>query len=1643
MPDGGRSSRRMLMAAAAATVAMLAIVGLLRQPLADAGPHGARAAVPGLSPERAAISRLLGADERSFWAVSTRTGLSQRNADEGLTVTYGRSGPLIHSAHGTVGIGLSLLGRGALVEPAGAAAPLATRNRVSYNRGGGVVEWYANGPFGLEQGVTVASRPLAGEPGRLRIVFALRGSLAAHLDDGVVSFGRPGSSQGLLRYLGLSVTDARGRALPAQLSLSGGRLTIGVDDAGAQYPITVDPTVEAANLTESNGTDEDRFGSSIAQSASGSLVVVGAPSAGSDDAGAAYVFVEPSTGWAAATQTTELTDSDAGTDFGAAVAVVGTSIVVGAPYASSEGYVDAWAQPTNGWAHPGSPVELTASDGAEGDDFGSALAASGTQLFVGAPDAGSNYEGAVYEFNEPGGGWTTPATQTAELTAGDSSGLGESLAADGSTVVAGAPYEGSDDNGAAYVFTMPSGGWSKPPPVPAELTASDGTDYAEFGEAVAINAGSGTIAVGSPYQGSDYTGSVYVYQEPTTGWASEEQKAEMTGTAEYNPIGYVVAITNAAGTGPPTGVVAVHPTSAGWSIGVVTSEWNAGVVLLFPASNGTWSDSSGGTAITFGISDASPYSLSVQPGGIAIGNWAGNWFGNGGTAVESGSAYELPVAQSITVNDAGDAPSSDPSGTDCVTADATCTLRAAIQTANAEPTSGSPVSITFNIPGVAPGTIATISPASPLPAITHPVDIDATTQPSPFLAGTRKIGAIIDGASAGTGANGLDLAAGSAGSVVTGLQIEHFTGDGVRLGDDDQQLADSVLTDDTTGAEVAGDDDTVGSGNGLVGDIFFTDGDVPGLTAYLSSLAGQSPTDGSFEAGLSAFGAGILLTQPSSGAQITGDYIGVHGSGFGSSPDLLGDDGFATTNLAGDSTVMPFGVLIAPSSGTISDVTIGGPGSASDVDSGTIFGVMAVAGDGSPISGLSVLGSSFGAGTSGAALNPLGGLIGVFAAGSVSGLQLGSPAAGDTFQGLLMGAVLAGTHVSTPLVQGDAFGTNTTLGSLSGGLGLHDFLGLVLGDSQGAQIGGTTAGQGNNFYGDGFGLTLAGEHVANDTIAGNTIGGSAGATFTTFADADFGQFSNLLGVLFAGNTTPGVSSASQNVAFQNNTIQANFFGGLSVDTVGTAWLGNTIQNNAFGLSDGGSGGMQIGGAAGGQGNAFLNNGIGLYLANTDPDPGDLAEGQVNPSQASSSARQGFLDQPDQGLAFDGVDAVTTANLSPTIANTSSAPGTNTMIIGNRFGVDASGNPQPNELPVLISGDEHGVQFGGTAAGQGNTVEDNRDTGLIISGAGQHNPTVQVLGNTIYNNENFTGSLTGAPGLGIDLAYGNDASPPFDLGINPQDQTQPDVGPNNTQNSPVLSSAVSGGGQLTITGSLHGVASTSYLLEVFADQNENPFGAGEGQTLLGRLSLSTDANGNVSFTSTFASPGAGYRYVSSTATTVPTSGPGVTSEFSVDAPITAVPSTGTGTGSGGGGAGASQVGTTTVTQTAGSAATGSSSVTLPATASCSSATTSACTVTVTGTVAASTTTKTTLLAIAAKRSSHHAAPVAIGKDVFMLAPGATGTLKLTLTAHGLSLLRTHKTLQVTITVKISGQGRQPLTNTFKIRLTYKKPHSPKR
>ena len=86
-----------------------------------------------------------------------------------------------------------------------------------------------------------------------------------------------------------------------------------------------------ATLLPSDGTASDRFAASV--SISGNTVAVGA-----SVTGAAYVFTEPSSGWANMTQTAKLTASD-GDDIGGAVAISGNTVVVTGDAATVDGNV--------------------------------------------------------------------------------------------------------------------------------------------------------------------------------------------------------------------------------------------------------------------------------------------------------------------------------------------------------------------------------------------------------------------------------------------------------------------------------------------------------------------------------------------------------------------------------------------------------------------------------------------------------------------------------------------------------------------------------------------------------------------------------------------------------------------------------------------------------------------------------------------------------------------------------------------------------------------------------------------------------------------------------------------------------------------------------------------------------------------------------------------------------------------------------------------------------------------------------------------------------------------------------------------------------------------------------------------------------
>ena len=160
-----------------------------------------------------------------------------------------------------------------------------------------------------------------------------------------------------------------------------------------------------------------------------------------------------------------------------------------------------------------------------------------------------------------------------------------------------------------------------------------------------------------------------------------------------------------------------------------------------------------------------------------------------------------PFPDEYTVDSTGDgADSSTPDGVcddGTVPGSTNCTLRAAIQQANA----GNGTVIKFNISGS--GT-QTISPGSALPTITKPVFIDGYSQ-----SGSTTIEIELDGTSAGTDSNGLTIS--GKGSVVRGLAVSSFEGDGIVLqgSGGGQVIVGNYIGTDDTGA--------TGEGNGAAG----------------------------------------------------------------------------------------------------------------------------------------------------------------------------------------------------------------------------------------------------------------------------------------------------------------------------------------------------------------------------------------------------------------------------------------------------------------------------------------------------------------------------------------------------------------------------------------------------------------------------------------------------------------------------------------------------------------------------------------------------------------------------------------------------------------------------------------------------------
>jgi Big-like domain-containing protein/FG-GAP repeat protein len=553
-----------------------------------AGPDAPTAAELGRLPvnAQAVISTALGADRPISAARAAPFGYTLQGG--GVSVKARHDGVGLSVPGGSAFLALQAVGRGHVLSPLAAAAPAAHGNRVLYRRGA-VVEWYAAGPLGVEQGFTIARRPRGG-PGSLLLATRVAGSLAVRTSgSGLVFTTRSGAVA--LRYRGLQAVDARGRRLPATLALRGRRLLLRVDDRGARYPVTVDPLIQQGTKLTANGATSGTtaFGSSLAVSQDGSTALVGGPG-DSPSGGGAWVFANVGGVWVQQARLTPTTPG-AGSDFGAAVALSANgdvaligdwnetetlniaNVLVSVPEAGS-----AWIfTRTGGTWSAGTkivPTDEAPTLGEHGSFFGHSVALSddGTTAVIGG--WGDNtYNGAAWIYSDASGPWTevTKISGPTGETAGAGFAQSVAISGDGNTALMAT----GDDNaarGAAWVYTRSGTAWN---PQGGKIIPSDESGSGHFGSSVALSQDGNTSLIGGSGDGAG--GAAWVFARSGATWSQQGHK--LTPSGEIN-------VPGSGGFGSSVALSADGNTAL---IGAPSDFNTEGAAWLFVRSGSSWS----------------------------------------------------------------------------------------------------------------------------------------------------------------------------------------------------------------------------------------------------------------------------------------------------------------------------------------------------------------------------------------------------------------------------------------------------------------------------------------------------------------------------------------------------------------------------------------------------------------------------------------------------------------------------------------------------------------------------------------------------------------------------------------------------------------------------------------------------------------------------------------------------------------------------------------------------------------------------------------------------------------------------------------------------------------------------------------------
>ncbi len=303
-------------------------------------------------------------------------------------------------------------------------------------------------------------------------------------------------------------------------------------------------------LVAPDGASDDLFGVAVDLYSDTAVIgAKGTDPQGLLDRGSAYIFVRKDGAWSHQA-TVSGDDSFAFDKFGSSVAIFENTVIIGAENAPvnnnpAQGTAYVFVRKGETWSQQ---AKIQADDGASSDMFGSAVDLYKDTAIVGAnlAQVGENrLRGAAYIFKRNGSSWA----QEAKLTANDGAAFdrfGFSVSLFKDLALIGSPWhkiapgnEKEDGEGAAYVFFRTNNTWSQK----AKLTAADGNFGDQFGRSVKLYGHA--AAIGAPeasINGAEQQGAAYLFARNTNGaWLQKSKLTAQDGT-EFDEYGIAVAM---------------------------------------------------------------------------------------------------------------------------------------------------------------------------------------------------------------------------------------------------------------------------------------------------------------------------------------------------------------------------------------------------------------------------------------------------------------------------------------------------------------------------------------------------------------------------------------------------------------------------------------------------------------------------------------------------------------------------------------------------------------------------------------------------------------------------------------------------------------------------------------------------------------------------------------------------------------------------------------------------------------------------------------------------------------------------------------------------------------------------------------------